>query len=335
MPWRRRWLLAREPELLTGVVERALDELLGWYGPRGGAITVIQRFGSALNLNVHFHILALDGHYERSADGRPEFRRARPPTTDEVGELVADIAERVERWLRREGHVEDDEPVDDDAQSLIQAASVAGRHALSRSSRVRRVQTLGGREFALPDRCASYEGYNLHAGVVVGAKDRSGLERLCRYVNRPALAKARLSETEDGGVLLELRHPWSDGTTALRFTPAELVEKLIALIPPPWSHQVRYHGVLAARSAWRSRVVPKRPPRRPGRKLTKRPSARSSWVPWSDLLHRVFGIDGWKCPRCGGRLRLRAVVEDPGTAERILGGLASSCRGPPSSVDAA
>ncbi len=28
-----------------------------------GAVTVIQRFGSALNLNLHFHMLFLDGVY--------------------------------------------------------------------------------------------------------------------------------------------------------------------------------------------------------------------------------------------------------------------------------
>ena len=30
---------------------------------RTGAVTLIQRFGSALNLNVHFHMLFLDGVY--------------------------------------------------------------------------------------------------------------------------------------------------------------------------------------------------------------------------------------------------------------------------------
>jgi len=28
-----------------------------------GAVTLIQRFGSALNLNIHFHMLFLDGVY--------------------------------------------------------------------------------------------------------------------------------------------------------------------------------------------------------------------------------------------------------------------------------
>jgi len=35
-----------------------------------GAVTLIQRFGSALNLNIHFHMLFLDGAYVDSGKFR-------------------------------------------------------------------------------------------------------------------------------------------------------------------------------------------------------------------------------------------------------------------------
>lgn len=41
---------------------------------RTGAVTLIQRFGSALNLNVHFHMLFLDGVYVENPDGSARFR---------------------------------------------------------------------------------------------------------------------------------------------------------------------------------------------------------------------------------------------------------------------
>jgi hypothetical protein len=37
---------------------------------RGGAVAVIQRFGGALNLNVHLHVLALDGVFARTLPAR-------------------------------------------------------------------------------------------------------------------------------------------------------------------------------------------------------------------------------------------------------------------------
>jgi hypothetical protein len=38
--------------------------------PRGGAVAIVQRFGGALNLNIHVHALVLDGVFARAEDGR-------------------------------------------------------------------------------------------------------------------------------------------------------------------------------------------------------------------------------------------------------------------------
>jgi len=191
--------------------------------------------------------------FEPTSSSEPLFRTVAPPSTDEVEVLVEDIATGVERWLSKAGYGEDasnSHDENEDIQSLIQSASVEGRIGLGkrRGEKNRRVQWLGGKEFRLPPRCATFEGYNLHAGVDIPAWDRQGLEQLCRYVLRPPLAKARLTATEDGGVDFALKRAWSDGTTSLRFTALELTEKLAALVPPPRKNQVFYHGVLGARS---------------------------------------------------------------------------------------
>jgi hypothetical protein len=39
------------------------------------------------------------------------------------------------------------------------------------------------------------------------------LERLCRYISRPALSEKRLSLTAQGKVRYQLKTPYSDGTT--------------------------------------------------------------------------------------------------------------------------
>ena len=50
---------------------------------RSGAVTFVQRFGSSLNLNVHFHTCLLDGVYVRDATGHLVFHchSAPPPRT--------------------------------------------------------------------------------------------------------------------------------------------------------------------------------------------------------------------------------------------------------------
>ena len=49
----------------------------------GGAVTLIQRFGSAANLNIHLHCLVLDGVYQRSEAG-PVFVEALAPANEDV-----------------------------------------------------------------------------------------------------------------------------------------------------------------------------------------------------------------------------------------------------------
>jgi hypothetical protein len=70
-PMPLRFLLAARPEALTqvlAVVQRSISTfviqqsgLTVGSGARTGAVTLNQRFGSALNPNIHLHMLFLDG----------------------------------------------------------------------------------------------------------------------------------------------------------------------------------------------------------------------------------------------------------------------------------
>jgi hypothetical protein len=321
-------MLARRPELASGVHTVALRTIERWYAAAGGApktgrtgsVTATQRFGS---------------------DDRLSFRRVVPHTED-IERLVVRIAEACEAWLARQGFGDEGEGDDDegdDTQAVIQQASLLGQAALSERAgkRARRLQVLGGKELALPPRCASFAGYSLHAGVGFKATDRAGLERLCRYILRPPLAKDRLQRREDGSVEVGLKRVWSDGTSALVLSPSELVERLVALVPPPRANQVIYRGVVAANAAWRAEVVPSPPPETPdeakarrAKRLTRHPRMRLAGErpSWSDLLERVFRVDGFACPGCGGPLTLRCVVVNPRATRRILDGLRRAT-GPP------
>ena len=160
-----------------------------------------------------------------------------------------------------------------------------------------------------------------------------------------AVSQDRLQLLSDGRVLLALKTAWADGTRQLLFEPLELLEKLAALTPRPRINLVLYHGVLAPNARWRARVVAHRPvpaatslPASPsGDDTTAKPTPRH-WS-WARLMQRAFEIDVLACPRCGGRLRLIATVEDPRAIREVLDALAFSTeaveRAPPrQSVDA-
>jgi hypothetical protein len=57
--------------------------------------------------------------------------------------------------------------------------------------------------------------------------------------------------------------------------------------------------------------------------------ARARRLSWASLFRRVWREDVLVCSRCGGELRLVAVIEDPAVIERILKHVGLWKRGPP------
>ena len=307
-PWRIRFLLSRDPDLLRAVRSIALRALLtsyrrrtgfrGRFAAHGGAVCMVQRFGSALNLNIHLHALFLDGVYTAGPSGAPTWHPAPPLTDEDVACLVRTIRDRVLRLLRAR-RLLDEDPCSDEPPSqlsLIAAASIQGTSALGArgEAAIARLGDPSGARDDTPRRtsplCAEIDGFSLHAAVRVRAGDRDRLEHLCRYIARPALSTERLSLSSQGNILLRLRRPWSDGTTHIVLQPLAFLERLAALIPRPRAHQLTYHGALAPASTLRSRILP-RPPPRPLRPKGFAATAGDPRYSWAELMKRVFGHD--------------------------------------------
>jgi hypothetical protein len=267
-----------------------------------GAVCFTQRFGSSLNLNIHFHALVLDGLYLEDASG-VRFQSLPPPEPEELVQVVGRIRRRVERLLVRAGLCEDSVEPDDALVLFAAHASRRAAYGIRAGHRPRRPSSA---------HCAEDGWFSLHAGVVVSSPE--ALERLCRYVSRPALSHDRLHERPDGTVILRLKTPWFDGTTHLAMTGMELLAKLAVLVPPPRFHLVTYHGVLAPASPLRRSVVPEASTEKCGHA-----APHATYIRWAELLQRTFGTDATKCSVCGGKLRVRAVVRGAWVAPKLLG----------------
>ena len=84
---------------------------------------------------------------------------------------------------------------------------------------------------------AKEAGLSLHAGVSTEAHQRDKLERLCRYICRPAVSEKRLALTSNGNIRYHLKTPYRDGTTDVIFErggppPLDFIAKLAALAWP-------------------------------------------------------------------------------------------------------
>ena len=148
VPHRLRYRLAFDHALCRAVLGVFIRTVLGWYRRRGrragipegqsGTVTVVQRFGSGLELNVHCHTLGLDGVFAPGADGTLRFHRLPPPTDADVARLVATIARRVERLLVRRGLVDDADALDPLAAESLALAGLASAAVQGRDSSAHR-----------------------------------------------------------------------------------------------------------------------------------------------------------------------------------------------------
>ena len=311
-----------------------------------GSVTFIQRFGSALNRNVHYHLIFIESVYcDRTDQGRkPRFLKGEPPTDTDIADVVQKISRRVIRMLRHLGYLEagiDDavasgyDPLRSAEPELARpmAASVTQRIAFGERAgqHVRRIGSGFGYEGEHPaltgTRCASVNGFSLHANTQVPAHRRDQLERLLRYTARGAVALERLEEDAHGDLVYTFTKPWSDGTTGITLSPLELLEKLSALVPLPRVHLIRYAGCMAPHSTLREAIIPT--PRQQGVDGEEAKTGTPYWS-WARLLGRVFDLDMATCPFClRGSLRIIAAITQEAVITRILRHLQLAAVPPP------
>jgi hypothetical protein len=154
LPIPLRLLLARYPHELSKVMRilhRAIStHIVNKAGfskkqAKAGTVTLIQRFGSALNLNIHFHMLFVEGTISENPWGGTTFTRIKAPTHKDMATLVHIISQRIARYLEKVGLVVCDMensflnlPLDDEDSLLqLQGASVSYRIALGASTRAK------------------------------------------------------------------------------------------------------------------------------------------------------------------------------------------------------
>jgi hypothetical protein len=164
------------------------------------------------------------------------------------------IARRVGRYLERQGLLERDaennyltrDAVSEDPMNQLPGHSITYHIAVGPQAG-RTVFTLQTPPACEPDDYADTagkaSGFSLHAGVAARSDERKKLERLFRYVSRPAISEKRLSLTSNGNIRYQLKTPYRDGTTHVIFEPLGFIARLVALIPKLRVSITSFYGV--------------------------------------------------------------------------------------------
>ena len=345
-----------------------VDYINAYYRPRYphdiGALTSVQRHTDALSLYPHFHTLTTDGLFvARSSPQaaqstlRPRapvddavFITAEPLSSEDLQEILVLYQRRLTRRFIRRGYLRPNvdglpaaeqtfslfwgaEPPSEEEQQLLKcyAASAQLRHAFGPRAGHPLELDLADVTSDRPsshELCVSYAGFNIHANTVIEAEDRDRLEQMCRYIQRPVIAKDRLKKLEDGRFYYAFKRQWKSGARGIFFEGPDLLERLVALIPPPRKHQTRYHGVYAPHSRFQRAI--KHMTTRFEQALSHQARQRRHvyWVLWAELLKRTFREDVERCPHCTSTLQRISLITTP---EAIIALIAydESARGPP------
>lgn len=138
------------------------------------------------------------------------------------------------RFLERQGLLARDaensylEAENEDPMNPVLGHSITYRIAIApnQGRKVYTLQTLPARDpdDTFADPVGKLGGFSLYAGVVAAkGHERDKLERLCRYISRPAVSEQRISLTPNGNVRYQLKTPYRDGTTHVIFEPLEKI----------------------------------------------------------------------------------------------------------------
>jgi ribosomal protein S27E len=309
LPFTVRHAVVKQPRLLKYLERRLVKGIWRWQRQRanqsghtgvflnGGGVCFTQWFGSHLQLTPHLHLLVPEALWAQSG----ALVEVSPPSDADVGHILA----RTLRQAKKDWGDIGESWADDDFE-VLQAQAIQAKLPLDvPKTRHRR------------SRVAVAEGFSLHADTAVHANDREGLERLARYGARGPIAECRLRKLE--GELYE--YTPKRGVT-FTLTAADLVRRLVALVPPPKSHLTSFHGVYAPHSTLRPLVtggptIEAAPTSPPLRRAVKPKRQR---LDWASLHQHTFGNDVLRCP-CGGRRTIRALHSTHQAAEERLAAL--------------
>lgn len=189
-----------------------------------------------------------------------------------------------------------------------------------------------------------HSGFSVHDGVWLDQDDAAAHERLARYCARCPVSLERLAYDAEAGTVT-LASDKAEGPTAGRhsFEAAEFIALLVAQIPDKGQVLQRYYGYYANRTRGERRKAqgeaatagidgdggeptgdPKRRERpdlpEGGVTIVERAdfARRNARRRWAALIRLVYEVDPLVCPKCGGQMRVIALIQEPAVIDQIL-----------------
>jgi hypothetical protein len=143
------------------------------------------------------------------------------PSFEQLEAQLCRLIKRIMNLLTRRGFLIEEQGLTYMAEIAGGDSALAARHAAACTYRIALGPRAGQKVLTLqtvasekpphaPQRGVNAHGFSLHAATRCDADQRDELERLCRYITRPAIANERLSRNNAGDVVIKLKSPYLD-----------------------------------------------------------------------------------------------------------------------------
>ena len=265
-------------ETVAELMAAAAGEVDGF---RTGMVAAVQTAGDLLNLHPHVHAIVPRGGWDRDGTWVPV------PFVD-AGAAERLFRHKVLKFLMAKGLVTEERA----------ALLLSWDH---------------------------HTGFSVDASVRAEPEDGAGLERMARYILRGPLSLERMRwDGGDGEVLYTPKGKGGEEGAEEQVDALDFLARVIAHVPDPRLHLLRYFGHYSNVSRGKRRkgssVVLAASGASSGSEageptLAERQAARRAWA---RLIKRVYEVDPLVCAKCGGAMKVIAVILDPKVIRKIL-----------------
>ena len=271
-----------------------------------GVVTGIHRASSMLYACLHFHSAVTNGVFVLNRDsGVVSFVDLPAPTPAEISDVAWDTCKRAVRMFRRRKMWTDLAGAPGDPDRLV-----SGEIDLRSRKRPVRFNASASRRHVVVPESPGVGTFDVWVGQHIRRGQSGRLGRLLRYIFAPPVRDHQLVREPDGCITLELDRSRHDGTGKRTFTPTQLIEALIGLIPQPQFRLIRLHGMYARRAKYRDQIVAQPPAPEVGpEEKTERDEPSEDRRAWAELLRHAYEVEVLRC-RCTGRFLLITLESD-------------------------
>jgi len=289
-----RRLLGRLPKIAYGIVRDVYCAVLGPDDAAPGMVATVQTFGELAHWHPHVHAIATEGAF--TPDGR---YLALPKLASEP--FLKQWEHGIFRLLLDEGRIT--------AQIVEQMRSW------------------------------KHSGFSVDRSVLIGAGDGDALERIVQYIARCPFSLERIIKlTPEGRVVYKAEHENcrrfpEPASASLRpnvnrnfqvFDPLDFLAEITQHIPDAREHTIRYYGWYSNKSRGMRAKTAKLT--EPNGKIQLEDEHDTTFLKlcrsrWAALIKKVYEVDPFFCPKCGGEMKIVAFIEKRDQAkviERIL-----------------